>query len=93
MNDSEIYKELRGISTLNGWGVLGVLMPLVGLILYGIAFSRANTLIIFLKDNKNEVLMNEAKTRKTTARIMTFVLIFMILFYVVLGAAISNNLS
>ncbi|WP_159054655.1 hypothetical protein [Streptomyces dysideae] len=73
MSESEINKELNAISTLNGWGALGLLMPLVGIILYGISHSRSNKLLQLIDDKQREKYRSLIHGRKVVSTVMTLI--------------------
>lgn len=82
VNDREISKELNTISNLNGWGILGLLFPIIGVICYGIARGRAKKLFTFLNSSQENSYGKEVKKRIVAANVMLFICILWGCFWV-----------
>lgn len=91
MDNAEIYKELKRLSALNGWGFLGIFIPIVGFILYGIVIARANTLLTFTESNRTETIGKEIIKRRTNSIGMLSLIIILTIFYILLGFNLSQT--
>lgn len=80
MDDKKIYAELQKTSSLNGWGAIGILLPIVGYIIYSVVISRINMLALILSDDQKKNLNKELHKRKSTAATMIVLIIVVNIF-------------
>jgi phage terminase large subunit GpA-like protein len=93
MDDKEINKELNAISTLNGWGVLGLLIPLIGVICYGVSHSRANKLLLFMSDEQKEKYKGTVHSRKVFSTFMTIVCLLIVGYWLIVWVDNANQVT
>lgn len=70
LTDRDINDELNKISTLNGWGFLGIIFPLVGFICGGLARGRAIKLQALLHSNQKGKFEKLIRSKRTTSGIV-----------------------
>lgn len=80
-SDREISDELSKISTLNGWGILGIFIPIVGLVCYGISHSRTKKLRVFMSDDQREKYKSIIHGKRVFSSIMLIVCILLTIFW------------
>lgn len=93
MNNREVNKELSSITTLNGWGLLGIIFPIVGIICYGIAHSRAKKLLLFLDDDQNKKFRRIVHGKRTFSLVMMIICILIAAFWAFYTFAVLDNIS
>lgn len=93
MSDKEISGELNTISALNGWGVLGIFIPLIGLICYGVSHSRANKLLLFMSDEQKEKYGKTIHNRKSLSVFMLIVCLLIVGYWSVVWVNNANQTS
>lgn len=93
MDSKEVNKELSSITTLNGWGLLGIFIPLIGIICYGIAHSRAKKLLLFLDDSQNKKFRKTVHGKRTFSLVMMTICILIAIFWAFYTFAVLDNIS
>src|SRR3977135_2426347 len=89
MSDADISREFNGISTLNGFSILGIGMPFIGLICAPLAHGRATRLHNTLKEDQKERYLKQIRHSWSVSNILTIVSVISV--FVWWGVISSNN--